>query len=235
MRTVAVSMLVIVGCAMLSGGEIVIQKIQGDVQVRQGVAEVWHQAAVGDVLKPDDTMRTGPRGKAVILVPPAMPQKSPKRVALPSDVMVDMSDVRDLSQEETMLKLAMEKIRSSSYQPSRDGLNIPNASVIHGTNKATGAQLVENELAVGILQLNGSQVLFDNGFYSTCALKTMEVFRLFPPLAERFGARLLVAEALERAHLKGDALNEYAAILTLSGLTAEQQSLIRERMEQLRK
>jgi hypothetical protein len=149
--------------------------------------------------------------------------------------MVDMSDVRDLSQEEVMLKLAMEKIRSSSYQPSQDGLNIPNASVVHGTNKAAGTPLVENELAIGILRLNGTRVLFENGFYSTCALKAMEVFRLFPPLAERFSARLLVAEALERAHLRGDALTEYGTMLTLSGLTAEQQSLIRQRMEQLRK
>jgi hypothetical protein len=129
----------------------------------------------------------------------------------------------------------MEKIRSSSYQPSQDGLNIPNASVVHGTNKAAGTPLVENELAIGILRLNGTRVLFENGFYSTCALKAMEVFRLFPPLAERFSARLLVAEALERAHLRGDALTEYGTMLTLSGLTAEQQSLIRQRMEQLRK
>jgi hypothetical protein len=235
MKTPAVVMLVVLGTAMLYGGDIIIQNVQGDVQVRQGVTEVWHQAAPGDVLKPDDTMRTGPKGKAVILVPSATPQRTPKRVALPPDVMVDMSDVRDLSQEEVMLKLAMEKIRSSSYQPSQDGLNIPNASVVHGTNKAAGTPLVENELAIGILRLNGTRVLFENGFYSTCALKAMEVFRLFPPLAERFSARLLVAEALERAHLRGDALTEYGTMLTLSGLTAEQQSLIRQRMEQLRK
>jgi hypothetical protein len=235
MKTVAIAMLIFLGMATLSGGQIVVQKVQGDVQLRQGVTEVWHRVAPGDILKPDDTMKTGPKGTAVILVPAASPQKSSKRVTLPPDVMVDISDVRELSQEELMLKLAMEKVRSSSYQPTNDGLNIPNASVVHGTNKSGETALPENEIAVGILQLNGTRVLFENGFYPTCALKAMEVFRLFPALGERFGNRLLVAEALERARLKGEALNEYGAMLKLSGLTPAQESLLHERMGQLRK
>ncbi len=235
MKTVAVSLMVVFGIATLCGGEILVQRVQGDVQVRQGVTEVWQRVAAGDVLKPDDTMRTGPKGTAVILVPVDSLQKSPKRVTLPPDVMVDLSDVRELSQEELMLKLAMEKVRSSSYQPAGDGLTVPNASVVHGTDKTEGPGLTENEVAVGILQLNGTRVLYENGFYSTCALKAMEVFRLFPSLGERFDDRLLVAEALDRAHLRGDALSEYGAMLALPLLTPAQQSLVHERMERLRK
>ncbi len=226
---------IVLGAATLQGGEIVVQKVQGDVQVRQGVTEAWQAVAPGDVLKPDDTMRTGPRGSAVILLPAASAQNSPRRITLPPDVMVDIADVRELSQEELMLKLAMEKVRSSSYTPANDGLNIPNASVVHGTDKAAGGVPPENSIAVGILQLNGTRVLFDNGFYPTCALKALEVFRLFPPLAERVDNRLLVAEALERAHLRGEALSEYGAILKLSGLTPAQGSLVRARMDQLKK
>jgi hypothetical protein len=235
MRTMAVATLIILGVATLRGGAIVVQKVQGDVQLRQGVTEVWHRVAAGDVLKPDDTMRTGPKGTAVLLVPVGGLQKSSKRVTLPPDVMVDISDVRELSQEDLMLKLTMEKVRSSAYQPTDGGLNIPNASVVHGSNMSGERALPENEIAVGILQLNGTRFLFENGFYPTCALKSMEVFRLFPALGERFGNRLLVAEALERAHLKGEALIEYGAMLRLSGLTPAQESLVHERMVQLRK
>lgn len=235
MKAVVASLVIMLGAAMLRGDEIIVQKVQGDVQVRQGVSEVWHQVAAGDILKPYDTMKTGIKGTAVILVPVASPQKSPKRVSLPPDVMVDMSDIRDLSREELMLKLAMEKVRSSSYEPGSDGLNIPNASVVHGTDRAAGSGLAENEAAVGILQLNGTRVLFENGFYSTCALKAMEVFRLFPSLGQRFGDRLLVGEALERAYLRGEALSEYGTMLALPGLTPAQETLLHERMEQLRK
>jgi hypothetical protein len=235
MRTAGLALLIILGIMPLSGAEIVVQKVRGDVHLRQGVTEVWNRVAVGDVLKPDDTMKTGPTGTAVILVPDGSHDKTLKRVTLPPDVMVDISDIRELSQEELMLKLAMEKVRSSSSRPTDDGLKIPNASVVHGTDREGEQTLPENEIAVGILQINGTRVLFENGFYSTCALKAMELFRLFPPLGERFGNRLLVAEALERAHLKGEALNEYGAILNLPELTAAQESLVHARMEQLRK
>jgi hypothetical protein len=231
----SLALAIVLGVTTLQGGEIVVQRVQGDVHIRQGVTEAWQTVAAGDVLKPDDTMRTGPRGSAVILLPAALPQNSPRRITLPPDVMVDLADVRELSQEELMLKLAMEKVRSSSYRPANDGLNIPNASVVHGTDKSLREALPENSIAVGIMQLNGTRVLFENGFYPTCALKSMEVFRLFPPLAERFGNRLLVAEALERAHLRGEALSEYGAILKLSGLTPAQGSLVRTRMDQLKK
>ncbi len=235
MRIIAVFPAMLLAAATLRGGEITLQKVQGDVQVRQGISEAWHQVAAGDVLKPDDTIRTGLKGTAIILVPLAPLPQSPKRIALPPDVMMDLSDVRELSQEELMLKLAMEKVRSSSYQPPGDGLKVPNASVVHGANRNGHAELTENDLAVGILQLNGTHVLFENGFYSTCALKAMEVFRLFPSLGERFAERLLVAEALERAHLRGEALSEYGAMLSLPALTAEQESLLHEKMNQLRK
>ncbi len=235
MKTMAVFPAMLLAAATLRGGEITVEKVRGDVQVREGTGEVWQQVAAGDVLKPDDTIRTGLKGTAVIVVPLASLPTSPKRIALPPDVMVDLSDVRELSQEELMLKLAMEKVRSSSYKPPGDGLKIPNASVVHGANRAGGAGLTENEPAVGILQLNGTRVLFENGFYPTCALKALEVFRLFPSLGERFDNRLLVAEALERARLRGEALSEYGTMLRLPTLTPSQESLLHERMERLRK
>ena len=47
--------------------EILVQKIQGDVSVRHGVAETWMKVRVGDVLRPDDTMKTGKRASAIIV------------------------------------------------------------------------------------------------------------------------------------------------------------------------
>ena len=45
-----------------TAGEIIVQEFQGDVKVRHGVTEVWVTVAPGDVLRPDDTMKTGRRG-----------------------------------------------------------------------------------------------------------------------------------------------------------------------------
>jgi hypothetical protein len=46
---------------------------------------------------------------------------------------------------------------------------------------------------------------------------------------------MMVAEALEKANLRGEAVNEYGAIATLDGITSEQQALVHTRIEGLRK
>ena len=216
-------------------GEITVQRVQGEVSVRQGVTEVWTQVSVGDVLRPDDTMKTGRKGGAVLLARGDDPGAAPRKIMLPSEVIVDMSDLRVLSQEELMLKLTMEKVRASSYQWKNNELHIPNAAVVHGAERSAWKSVTENELQTGLLQFNGTRVLFDHGFYSTCVLKAMEIFRLYPPLGTMVRNRFLVAEALEKADLKGEALAEYGSIAKMEDLTPEQQGTVRERMSRLRR
>jgi hypothetical protein len=235
------SILALAASAPAADGEgkndgIVVQKLQGDVTVRHGVTEAWTQIAVGDILKPDDSMKIGKRGSAQLLVRVdrggAM---TSKRMSMPAEVIVDMSDIRDLSQEELMLKLTMEKVRASSYQWRNEELHIPNASVVHGQNQAEGAAPRENDSQTGAFQLNGARVLFENGFYSTCALKTMELFRLYPPLGSVFDNRLMMADALAQANLRSEALAEYSGLAKAEGLTPQQRSTVNERIAQLKK
>ena len=218
--------------AQALGEGITVQSTRGEVSVRHGVTEGWMPVGAGDLLRPRDSMRTGGTGAAVLSVAMAAGTKT---ITLPSEVIVDMSDIRDLSQEELMLKLTMEKVRGSTYQWNESDPAIPNAGVIHGSQKKSSRELTENEPMTGRMQLNGARVLFENGFFSTCVLRSMEVFRLYPDLSKSFEDRLMVAQALERAQLNGEALSEYGAIAGLEGLTAEQQTLVRERIEPLRK
>jgi hypothetical protein len=215
----------------------IVQKTIGAVSVRHGVAEQWVEAKAGDVLRPHDTMKTGKGASAVIAMGgDSQPAPAKRRMlSLPGEVVIDMSDIRDLSQEELMLKLTMERVRSSSYQWKNDELNIPNATVLHGTDEGSQQQLHESNDGSGILELNGSRVLFDNGFYSTCALKTMEVLRRYPALGSVFENRLLVAEALEKANISGEALNEYVGISTMQDLDAQQRETVRTKIASLKK
>ena len=232
----AVVVAAVLVAAQARAGDIVVQALHGDVSVRHGVTEVWTRVAVGDVLRPDDTMKTGKKGSAVIQVPLSEAGgAAARKVVLPAEVIVDMSDVRDLTQEELMLKLTMEKVRASSYQWKSDELQIPNADVVHGADRSSSQALSASDPATGVLELNGARVLYDNGFFATCALKGMEVLRIYPPLGKEFHNRLLVAEALEKAHLRGEALNEYGAIARLDGITPDQETLVHNRIAALRK
>ncbi len=232
----AVIAAVVLFTARAAAGDITVLKMQGDVSVRHGVTEVWVKVSPGDVLRPDDTMKTGKKGSAVIVLTSAEgAAEKPRSITLPGDVIVDMSDVRDLSSEELMLKLTMEKVRASSYQWKSDDLQIPSAAVVHGADKSSEQPLRVSDPATGVLQLNGAHVLYENGFYATCALKGMEVFRLYPSLGSQFRSRMMVAEALEKANLRGEAVNEYASISRLETATPEQRALIHARIESLRK
>lgn len=218
--------------AHASGGDITVQSARGEVSVRHGVTESWSPVRAGDLLRPHDSMRTGGTGAAVLSVPLATGTKT---INLPSEVIVDMSDIRNLTQEELMLKLAMEKVRGSDYRWNESDPAIPNAGVIHGSRKGPASGLTANELRTGRMQLNGARVLFENGFFSTCVLRSMEVFRMCPELSNSFEDRMMVAQALEQARLRGEALSEYGAIASLEGITAKQRTLVQEQMQALRK
>jgi hypothetical protein len=234
MRTVmAVLALALCIHASSHAGNITVQKINGDVSVRHGVTEVWTTVAAGDALRPNDTMRTGKSGSATLVVQET-PDGTIRRLALPPDVIVDMSDVRELTQEELMLKLTMQKVRATPQQLRNDGPQISDAAVVHGTDQSRTTSIAENDPLIGRSLLNGTKVLLDNGFYATGVLRTLEVFRMFPALAGIIDNRIVLAGALEKANLRGEAVAEYAAIRRLEGLSLSQAAVVEGRMEALR-
>lgn len=218
--------------AVAVAGGVSVSKIHGDVNVRHGVAESWTALSAGEILGPEATLRTGKSGSVTLAV---IKGGVAGTINLPPGVMVDVSDIRELTPEELMLKLTMLRVRSTSYEWKSNELNIPNTTIVHGTDASTGTSLRENDPAEGIMLMNGTQLLFDNGFYSTCALKSLDVMRRFPSLASSFDNRWLVAEALEKAELTGEALSEYSGITSMENLTEDQEARVHARIVQLRK
>ncbi len=230
LRTLLALLLTMLFASLAWGGEqITLQKAQGEVLLRPGVAETWVKARAGEVLNPDATLKTGKHSSAVIVL-----RASNKTISLPPEVMVDISDIRELTQEELMLKLTMERVRASSYEWKNKEMDIPGSTTFRGEDKERSAVPDAGDLEEGRFQLNGTRVLYNNGFYSTSALKAMDVLRRYPPLA-KFDSRLLIAEALEKSNLKGEALNEYVTLSQLPDLTAEQKELVAARIAQLKK
>ncbi len=228
--------IVLVGLVLMSyaanAGEIVVNQIKGEVAVRSGIEETWHPVKPGDKLKPHDSMKTGKGASAVLLVSLQGSDK-PARISLPPNVILDLSDVRNLTRDELILSLTMERVKASPSNPKENELEIPNATVVHGERRTEeGADKADEEAAV--LRMNGTRVLFTNGFFSTCALKGLSLLERFPSLGKTFENRYLVAESLERSDLRGEALNEYLDLSSMPNLTAEQQRLVRARITRLR-
>jgi hypothetical protein len=203
-----------------------VKSVKGSVEVRRDVLEEWKPVRAGDILRPEDTMRTGKKSSAVLTA-----EKG--QITIPEMTMVDMADFRQMTQEEFLLKLAMENILAVPPRQN-NGITIPQTTVLHGSNVGKAAS--ESELGVesGIMQLQGAKLLFDNSFYATSILKTKETLRLYPSLQSNIDPRFRVAQAFEKMKLSQEATNEYAALLS-EKLTPAQRTSIQSSLDRLRK
>jgi len=227
LKRIVLPLFLLLAAQQLYGAGFVEEKVWGDVMVRRGVAESWVPVNTGDLLDLSSTLRTGPQSSVALGFETAGRAKT---ITLPPEVIVNCSDLRELSQEELLLQLTMEKVRSTPARGKTNGLHIPNATVVHGDPGTAAGSLAENDAATGRLVLNGSRVLFDHGYFPTCALRTIAAMRQYPSLAATFDARWLSAEALEKANLRREALEAFTGLAGSGGLTADQQGRVREKI-----
>jgi hypothetical protein len=202
--------------------------ISGAVSIRHGVQEEWTRAAVGDILKPEDSIELRKKSTATILIDGKI------KMTIPESVIIDIADIRNLTQEELLLKLAMEQVRSIPPKKDENELIIPRTTTVHGDNRnAVPSSSVENK-EIGQMQLNGTKVLYDHGFYATCVLRVKEIFRLHPELSKMVTMHLMVAAALEKMNLTGEALNEYINLKN-EQLTDAQRLIVAEKIKSFTK
>jgi hypothetical protein len=208
-------------------GEIRIVRVHGDIAVRHNVQEQWVKAAAADLLKPDDTMKSGKGSNATILV------ENGRKIEVPELVVVDVADLRQLTQEELLLKLATDRLLSAP--PQKEGTAPPlKSTTTVGSNMEESALPRPGNQELSRMELNGSRLLYRNGYYATCVLKSKEIWRLSPALAEDMDARIMVADALEKMHLRGEARGEYLSI-PREKLTPEQKAVVDAAMGRLKK
>ena len=205
--------------------DFVVRSIKGTVEVRKGVMEEWKKLKVGDLLKPEDSMRTGPGSTATI-------ETDKRKLTVPEMTILDISDIRQLSQEDFLLKLAMQNILAVPPR-DRDDLSVPSATVIHGDNVAKSNSPVSSDSNEGEMQLHGARVLFDNSYFATSILKSKETLRTHPELKANFDARLTVATAFEKMKLTKEALTEYS-LLSKENLPSSQAKKVQVALDRLK-
>ncbi|MDI6778624.1 MAG: hypothetical protein QME25_00260 [Bacteroidota bacterium] len=199
---------------------------KGDVKVRYGVSEEWKQLKAGDQINLADAIRTSSKSSAVIQI------DNQKKIALNEKTIVEMADLRYLSQEELLLKLAMERILSVPPQDRDNDLIPARTTIIHGEKKSKVQLPIPNDIAM--MQLNGAKLLYDNNFYGTCVIRIKEVLRLNQNLSDVVNYKLMTANSLEKSNLFEEALNEYAS-LPFDQLTSPQKQIVQQNIDRLKK
>ncbi len=211
--------------------EIKLLSVKGDVKVRRGVNEQWQQIKTGDILNYDDAIFIGNKSAGTVSI------NGQKKIALPEKTIVEISDLRFLSKEELLLKLAMDRIIAVPQQDRRNELMPAQTTIIHGEKKSEKSAAVPNAFGTvenALKMLNGAKLLFDNKFYGTCALRVREVLRIHPTIDTGAEYKLLTANSLEKAELYDEALNEYVSI-PLENISAKQKQTLQQNIERLKK
>ncbi len=229
MKRILPSLFILLLSIAAANAQMSVVTVRGTVEVRRGVNEGWRPVQAGEVLKPEDSMKSGKKSRATVLL------ENKKALSLPENVIVDLSDFRPLTNDELLLKLAMERVRSLPNRERDEDFSVPQTTIMHGTEKEEiiSSQVPRN-IEEGLLQLNGTQVLYENGYHAGCVLRAKEVFLRYPELASKTEYRLLVASALEKTKLYGEALSEYAS-LAAEKLTSPERTLVEGKMKQLKR
>lgn len=208
--------------------EVKIQGIKGDVRVRHGVSEEWTTTKIGDALNLDDAIKVGEKSLAILLV------DGSKKVIVTEKSIVDASDLRTLSQEDLLLKLAMDKVLSVPAQDRNNDLTPAHTAIIHGEKKSDTNRPKSTSIEAALMQLSGAKVLYNHSYYGTCILRVKDVFRINPALDVDIEYRLITAKSFEKSNLMSEALNEYNSI-PLDKLKPQQKQLVLESIDRLKK
>lgn len=223
LMTVALSM---IAAAATILADVKVLTVEGSVKARRGMKEEWVRVAPGDVLKPEDSILLEKKSSTIVLI------DGKEKLTVPGGVLLDLSDLRKLSREELLLKLAMQRVRSVPSGNPREDMQIPRTTAMHGEKKES-RKADRSSSATADMELNGAKVLFENGFYATSVLKTKEIFRRAPETASRTGYRFMVAEALEKMNLNGEALDEYKG-LAREKLSESEAAKVKEKLASLK-
>jgi hypothetical protein len=127
----------------------------------------------------------------------------------------------------------MERVRIVPDQGRENDFHIPRTTTVHGSSMGGSRVAAFSGSDAGLMQLNGVKVLYSNGYYATSVLKAKEVFRLIPETAGMIDTRLIVAAALEKLNVRGEALTEYTEIAE-ENLSQPQRVLVEGRIAQLK-
>jgi len=240
-RRAAVAAMLLAGAAVSYAG-IRVATVKGEVSVRRGASETWTAVAPGDVLRPEDSIRLGEGAAATVTVEGVAgaagqdePGGSVRRIDLPPMVIVDIADLRKMTRGDLLMKLAMEDIRSAPKpaEGDREGTETSKTTTTRAGDRESAPTGPVEPGPVNGLRLNGAKVLYDNGFYGSCVLRSREVLRLEPRLAARIDSRLLMADALEKMRLNEEAYGVYRS-LEGEKLSAPEKTLVEKKLREMR-
>jgi hypothetical protein len=218
MKKLIVILIALTCSQSLAGTGITVKRVKGAAEVRRGVSEEWVRVKAGIALGPENTIKTARNASLTILA-------EGRKLNVPELTVLDVGDLREMSQEELLLKLAMADVRVAPPRDESGETVIPNTTIVHGKNMAVPQITASNQKDFRDMQVRGTKLLYDYGFYPTCILKAKQTMLYYPELKSRFEFRCMIANALEKMKLKGEAIGEYLSLTSIKLSPSEREKV----------
>ena len=122
-------------CALISNAfsqnRVEVLSTRGDVRICRGLEETWHPAGVGMDLNQIDTILTGEDGEVVLIL------DGSSRFTMGGRSILDISDLRAITQRELFLYLMSQKISKIERRPGNSTLRIADVNVVRAEKKGS--------------------------------------------------------------------------------------------------
>lgn len=186
-----------------------IVKMSGDVKVRRGLDENWSAAHIGMLLKDIDTILTLEASEVVLKL------SSGEAFRLESNAVVDIGDLRKITERELFLFLMSQKMDKIKPREEKAKLRITNVSVVRAENKAeisTNQKNTENE-QLWVQETNGAKAMYFQDFYPNAIVKFHKIIQKHPELEQCSEIYFYLAKSYEEIDEPGRALEAYRIVV----------------------
>ncbi|MDZ7261714.1 MAG: hypothetical protein ONB05_06380 [candidate division KSB1 bacterium] len=208
-KTSLLILLVFTVCqSSLAGLSVRIQSLSGEVKVRRGLEETWHPAALGMLLEEIDTILTGEKAEVVLKL------NDGSTFTLGSNAILDIGDLRKITERELFLYLMSKKIDKIQPRPQKTRLRIGNVSVVHGELKAEspGDNLKLDDLRVQ--EINGARALYLQNYYPNAIVKLHKILEKYPLEDDCGEIHFYLGKSFEAMDKVGQALDAYQVVVS---------------------
>lgn len=191
----------------LAGARII--KISGEVKVRRGVEENWQPAQVGMLLEDIDTILTGFNSMVILQL------SDGSHFELGNNSILDISDLRKISEQELFLYLMSQKIQRIEPREGKTRLRIGNVSVVHGESKAEAENpsVGKGKSALLVQEKNGALALYDQKFYPNSIIKFYKLIDKYNQIKDCGEIYLYLGRSFEAVNHVGQAIDAYQMVV----------------------
>ena len=206
----AILILVSFGQVTWAVTKVKIAKASGEVKIRRGVEETWQTASAGTRLDEIDSILTGEGARVVLEI------HEGKTFELGSNSILDIADLRRISERELFLFLMSKKINQIEPRHEKTKLRIGNVNVVHGELKSNPQNTGNSVNELWVFEKNGAKALFAQDYTTNAVLKLNKILLKYPNLNDCGEIHSYLAKSFEKLNKPGQAIDAYQTVLKRS-------------------